>query len=70
MQLLRLLRQRAELHELFDKYATDDDVLTPKQFLKFLQREQKVRPISHSPAFLPLTPYAYGRRTCRSSSAP
>jgi hypothetical protein len=44
LQLLRLLRQRAELHELFDKYATDDDVLTPKQFLKFLQREQKVRP--------------------------
>lgn len=41
LQLLRLLRQRAELHELFDKYATDDDVLTPKQFLKFLQREQK-----------------------------
>jgi hypothetical protein len=51
LQLLRLLRQRAELHELFDKYATDDDVLTPKQFLRFLQREQKVRPISPQPCF-------------------
>jgi len=42
LQLLRLLRQRAELHELFAKYATQGEYLTPQQFRRFLLREQKV----------------------------
>jgi len=41
LQLLRLLRQRAELHELFAKYATQGEYLTPQQFRRFLLREQK-----------------------------
>lgn len=42
LQLLRVLRQRAELHELFTKYATNGEYLTPRQFHRFLHREQKV----------------------------